>query len=69
MKGLVADGINILLADALRKEIKAESPFHPKSCTSWTDIDLLRLLEAEFVCADGSSSLHYCWPVHHGVAV
>ena len=69
MKGLVADGIDFLLADALRKEIKAESLFHRKSFTSWTDTDPLRLLEADFVCADGTSSLHYCRPVHHGVAV
>ena len=69
VKGLVADGIDFLLADALRKEIKAGTPFHPKSFTSWTDTDPLRLLEAEFVCVDGSSSLHYCRPVHHGVAV
>lgn len=69
VKGLVADGIDFLLADPLRKEIKAESPFYWKSFTSWTDTDPLRLLEAEFDYDDDSSSLHYCRPVHHGVAV
>ena len=69
LKGLVADVIDFLLADPLRKEIKAESPFYWKSFTSWTDTDPLRLLEAEFDYADDSSSLHYCRPVHHGVAV